>query len=214
MNKKIAGGVAAAVALTGIAVNLAFEPAELLRDRAYFENHTRYIQTDDGEEVAVEYTEPEELGKKDRLRQWILKLPVPVKALFLLPLWAVGALPVALGEALLPGLSIILRPVLGLVFQAAILLGVFCAVYKLVFPNRKVRELFKKKNRRWLLLGAAALTVTNVALSLAWPGWSVLRAVLMAAAAFGVLCLLWRKLCGRFKGPEPGIVRTKLRLEY
>ena len=215
MNKKAAAGVAVAVAVASVATNLAFQPDELLHDHAYLESHTRYIQMDDdGDDTLWEYTEPEELGKKDQLRTWLLKLPVPVKALLLLPLWALGALPVALGTALGSALSPVWAQVLGFVLQAALLVGVFALVYKLIFPNRKIKELFSRKNRRWLLLGAAALTIVNFALSCAWPGWSVVRALLMAAAAFGILCLLWHRICGRLKGPEPGVVRTKLSLEY
>ncbi len=214
--KKIAVGVAAAaaVAVASVAVNMNFEPGEFLRNQSFVENHTRCIQLDDVGETSIEYTEPEELGKKDRLRRWLLSLPVPVKALLLLPLWALGSVPVALGAVLLPGLSAVWGHVLGFGLEAGVLGGVFCAAYKALFPEKKVRDLFKKKNRRWILLGAAILTVLNIVLTLAWPKWVTLRAALMAAAAFLVLCLLWRRLCGRLRGPEPGVVRTRLKLEY
>ena len=35
----------------------------------------------------------------------------------------------------------------------------------------------------------------------------------MAAAGFGVLCLLWKRLCGRFRAPEPDLVKTRLVME-
>ena len=213
MNKKLAAGVAVTVAVTSIAANLAFKPEEPLHDPGYWEIRTRYVEPGDEEDAAVEYTEPEELGRRDRLRIWLLKLPVPIKALFLLPLWALGALPVALGTALVSALSPVWAQALSFVLQAALLLGVFCVVYKLIFPKRKLKELFSRKNRRWLLIGAAALTVVNFALSCAWPGWSLARALLMAVAAFGILCLLWRRICGKLQAPEPGVIRTRLSLE-
>ena len=214
MNKKVAAGVAVTVAVASIATNLAFQPDELLHDHAYLESHTRYMQMDDQGEYEIEYTEPEELDEKDSLRTWLLKLPVPVKALLLLPLWALGAIPVAVGTGVLSALSPIWAQVASFLLQAAVLLGVFCAVYKLIFPDRKLSELFQKKNRRWLLLGALALTGVNFALSVAWPTWSVVRVILLVAAGFGILCLLWHRICGKLKGPVPGIVRTKLKLEY
>lgn len=214
MNKKVAAGVAAVVAAASVATNLAFQPDELLHDHAYLESHTRYMQMDDQGEYDIEYSEPEELGRKDTLRTWLLKLPVPIKALFLLPLWALGAIPVAIGTGLFSALSPIAAQIASFLLQAAVLVGVFCGVYKLLFPDRKIKELFKKKNLRWLLLGAVAVTGLNFALSAAWPGWSIVRVALMAVGGFGVLCLLWRRICGRLKGPEPGVVHTKLKLEY
>ena len=214
MNKKIAAGVAVTVAAASIATNLAFQPDELLHDEAWLETHTRFVQTQDDEGDAIEYTEPEELGKKDLLRLRLLKLPVPVKALLLLPLWILGALPAALVTGLASAASPILAQLLAVVLQAAILLGVFCAVYKLIFPERKLRELFQKKNRRWLILGAVLIVLADFGLSLVFDGWPVVRVVLMALMGFLVLTLLWRRICGRLRGPEPGVVHTKLKLEY
>lgn len=214
MNKKVAAGVAATVAIASIATNLAFTPDELLHDQAYLESHTRYMQMNDQGEYEIEYSEPEELGRKDSARTWLLKLPVPIKALFLLPLWALGAIPVAIGTGIFSALSPIWAQAVSFLLQAGVLVGVFCAVYKLIFPNRKVRELFQKKNRRWLLLGALGVTALNFILAAAWPGWSVARVIIMIAAGFGVLCLLWKRICGKLKGPEPGVVHTKLKLEY
>ncbi len=214
VNKKVAAGVAVTVAVASIATNLAFQPDELLHDAAYLDAHTRYMQTDELGELSIEYSEPEELGKKDALRTWLLKLPVPIKALFLMPLWLLGAIPVAIGTGALSALGPVWARVLGFVLQAGVLLGVFCAVYKLIFPDRKLKELFTKKNRRWLLLGAVAVTAADLLLAQFWSGWSILRVVLFTGGGFGVLCLLWKRICGKLKPPEPGIIHNKLKLEY
>ncbi len=215
MNKKVAAGVAAAVAAASIATNLAFEPDELVHSAAYLDAHTRYMQTSQLPDEEIEYTEPEEPTRQDQLRTWLIKLPVPVKALFLLPLWALGAIPVAIGTAAMSAVAPFWAHILSFLLNAGILFGVFCFVYKLLFPNRKISELFKnKKNRRWLLVGVIGVTGADLLLAQFWAGWSVVRVVLLVAVGFGVLCLLWHRICGKLKPPEPGIVRTKLKLEY
>ena len=215
VNKKIAAGVAATVAAASIATNLAFEPDELLHSAAYLDAHTRYMQVGEIGEAEIEYTEPEEPSRDDLLRARLLKLPVPVKALFLLPLWAIGAIPVAIGTAAVSAVSPIMAHILSFLLNAGILFGVFCLVYKLLFPDKKLSELFKnKKNRRWLLFGVVAVTGADLLLAQFWSGWSFVRVLVFVAVGFGVLCLLWKRICGRFKAPEPGIVRTKLKLEY
>lgn len=215
VNKKIAAGVAATVAAASIATNLAFEPDELLHSAAYLDAHTRYMQVGDIGEAEIEYTEPEEPSRDDLLRARLLKLPVPVKALFLLPLWAIGAIPVAIGTAAFSAVSPIMAHILSFLLNAGVLFGVFCLVYKLLFPDKKLSELFKnKKNRRWLLFGVVAVTGADLLLAQFWSSWSFVRVLVFVAVGFGVLCLLWKRICGRFKAPEPGIVRTKLKLEY
>ncbi len=214
MNKKLAAGVAVTVAVASVATNLAFQPDELLHDHAYLENHTRTIQEGELGEAEIEYTEPEDLSKTDTLRAKLIKLPVPVKALLLMPLWLIGALPVAIVTGAVSALAPFWGHLVGFLLQAAVLLGVFCAVYKLVFPHRKVRELFQKKNRRWLLLGAFGVAGVNLVLGFAWSGWPLVKIVLLAVCGFGILGLLWHRICGGLKGPEPGVVHTKLKLEY
>lgn len=215
MKKKVAAGVAVTVAAASVATNIAFTPDELLHSAAYLDSHTKYVESGELIDQAIEYIEPEELSRADSLRVWFLKLPVPVKALFLLPLWAIGAIPVAIGTGLLEGVSPILAHIASFLLQAGVLVGVFCAVYKLIFPNRKVTELFtKKKNRRWLLAGAFGVTAANLILSVAWDGWPVWRVAIMVAAGFGILCLLWYRICHGLKGPERKMVKRRLRLEY
>lgn len=215
MNKKVAAGVAATVAAASIAANLAFEPEELIHSAAYLDSHTRIVQSSQLGEMEIEYTEPEEPTRQDQLRTWLLRLPVPIKALFLLPLWALGAIPVAIGTAALSAFSPVWAHILSFVLNAGILFGVFCLVYKLLFPDRKITELFKsKKNRRWLLLGVIGVTGVDLLLAQFWSGWSFVRVIVLVAAGFGILCLLWKRICGRLKPPEPKVVRTRLKLEY
>ncbi len=212
MNKKVAAGVAVTVMAASVATNVAFEPQELIHSADHLASHTEYAETvQEGDtRVLASYSEAEHISLADAARGWFIRLPVAVKAVFLLPLWALGALPVAIGTALAP----VWVQVLGFALQAGVLIGVFCLVYKLIFPKRKVRELFKKKNFKWLFMGAVTVTAANMLLAQVWTGWPVARLVLTAAAGFGVLCLLWKRLCGKFKAPKPQTVETRLVLEY
>ena len=215
VNKNIAAGVAAAVAAASIATNLSFDPDELVHSAAYLDSHTKYMQVSELGDLEIEYTEPEEPTRQDQLRTWLLKLPVPVKALVLLPLWALGAIPVAIGTAVLGAAAPVWAHIVSFLMNAGILFGVFCLIYKLIFPDRRISELFKnKKNRRWLLFGVVAVTGADLLIGMFWSGWSAARLLILVVIGFGVLCLLWNRICGRLKAPEPKIRRTKLKLEY
>ena len=206
--KKLAAVAAATVVLTtGAAVHESFDPEELLRAAASPAHVETVKRTASNRVVLAELPdETRALSRGDALRARIIRLPVWVKTAVLLPLWAVGSLPAALLGALSPVWSALL----GVALQAGVLMGLFCLVYKLLFPKRKVRELFRRKNLRWLLLGAVALTAADMVLAQVWPEWTALRFALLLAAGFLVLALLYKRLCGALRAPEPEIVKTRL----
>lgn len=207
--KKLAAAAAAAVVLTaGTAVHERFRADELLKSPDRGTPVEAFERTDTaGPTVIAELPEEErKLSRADAVRSRFLRLPVWVKSAVLLPLWAVGSLPAALASALGPVWSALAA----FAVQAAVLMGLFCLAYKLLFPERRVRELFRRKNLRWLLLGAVALTAADMVLAMVWPRWNAVRALLMLAAGFGVLWLLWRRLRGVFRASEPETVRTRL----
>lgn len=212
--RRVAAAAAASVMAASAAVNLAFTPEELIHSADYLAAHTQYDQAAEAADYSIVYTEMGQLSKADALRAWFIRLPVVLKTAILLPLWALGAIPVAVGTAVGGALAPFWGQILGFLLQAGVLIGVFCVVYKLLFPEKKLRDLFKKKNLKWLFMGAATLTGANAVLTYAWAGWPVLRLVLMVALGGGVIALLWKRICGGHKAPEPKPVKTKLLLEY
>ena len=214
MNKKVAAGVAATIAAASIATNLLVDAEELVHSAEYLESHTRAVAVEEGVEVAITVEEEAEKTRLDLVRGWIIRLPVVVKSVFLLPLWALGSIPVTLGTAAVSALAPIWSQIVGVLLQAGILTGVFLGGYKLLFPKRKVKDLFKKRNFRWIALSAGAVSVANVVLTTAWTGWPAARAIAMTVVGFGALCLLWHRLGRRGKEEEPKKVKTKLLVEY
>ena len=214
MNKKVAASVAATIAAASIATNLLVDVEELVHSAEYLESHTRAVAMEEGVEVAITVEEEAEKTRLDVVRGWIIQLPVVVKAVFLLPLWALGSIPVTLGTAAVSALAPIWSQIMGVLLQAGILTGVFLGGYKLLFPKRKVKDLFKKRNFRWIALSAGAVSVANVVLTTAWTGWPVARAIAMTVVGFGALCLLWHRLGRKGKEEEPKKVKTKLLVEY
>ena len=214
--KTAAAGAALAVASLSIAANLLVTPTELLHSYDYLADHVRIQEQQTGQrsDVIYEYTEQQQLSVQDQVRAWIIRMPVALKALLILPLWIMGAVPVALGSTVGTWLAPFWSQILAFLLQAGIFAGLFCLVYKLLFPNKRVRDLFKKKNIPWFLGGAAGMTVLNMVLAQVWAPWSVVRIVLLCCAGFGILCLLYHRLCGKEKAPEPATVKTRLKIEY
>ena len=212
MDNKLKGGIVTAALAAGLLVNGAAEdPAALLETPAAAPSSgTVSVSVEDMPDYAV-YLEEESLRGMDRLRAWLLRLPTAVRALFLLPLWALGEAAKAAFAVLTAGFATPAGQfLLGLLAEAGILLLLFLGVYKLIFPHTPLKELFSKKRLPWLAAGAVGVTLLDLALGLAWKGWPPVRIVLMTAGGFGTLWLLWCRLCGGLKGPE----RKRRRLEY
>ncbi len=209
-HKKLAAGAAAVVLAASAAVHENFELDELISDekvRPRVEEFERAAAPE--ADVLAELPEEVRLSRADALRGWFIGLPLWVKSVFLLPLWALGTVP----AALVPALGPVWDALAGLGVQLGVMTGLFCLVYKLLFPDRKVRDLFRKKNLKWLFLGAVTVTAADVVLTQLWTDWPVARALVLAVVSFGVLGLLWKRLCGAFRAPEPETVKTRLVIE-
>lgn len=208
--KTLAAGMAAVALTAGMGVHKNFTLDELLEQSEtpvlQIEQAPEYLEPT---EVLAETDEPERMSRRDLLRASFIRRHAAVKSACLLPLWAAGAIPSALATATGP----LWTALAGFLVQLGLLAGLFALAFKLLFPHKKLREIFRRKNLKWLFLGAFTLTAANVLLGSLWSDWPVARSLALTAVGFGVLALLWKRLCGRFAPPEPGRLRTRLVME-
>ncbi|MGM9618551.1 MAG: hypothetical protein ACI3W8_01755 [Oscillospiraceae bacterium] len=213
MDKRVKQGIVTAAVAAGMLTNAAADDAAELLSGAEppQDGHVMIVAAGEMPDYAVYLDEDEELWGMDRVRAWMLKLPLAVRALVLLPLWAVGEVCFAAAGVLSAGLATAPGQfLLSLAAQLGLLLGIFALTYKLIFPHTPVRQLLGKTRFPWLLGAAFAVSVADFALSMTVEQWPLLRLALLAMAGFGVLSLLWARLCSHLKGPE----RRRKRLEY
>lgn len=213
MDKKVKTGVVTAVVAAGMLTNAAADdPAELLNPSdTQDDSHISVISSEDMPDYAVYLDELEELHGMDRFRDWILRMPLGVRAAVMLPLWAVGEVGFALLSAASAAFSTVAgKFILGLLLQCAILFAVFAVAYKAVFPKTPIKELLGKKKFPWIWGGALIVTIADLAFRQVWPEWGMLRLILMVAVGFLTLMLLWSRLCSHLPGPE----RKRKRLDY
>ena len=204
--------VTAAVA-AGMLTNAASDdPAELLSaPAAEYDDHIAVMTSADMPDYAVYLDEYEELEGLDRVRAWMLKLPIAVRAAVLLPLWVVGEVGFAVVNALsAAAMTVPGQFLLSLAVQLGILAGIFALTWKLMSPKTPLREIFSNKRFPWLVFGAAAVAVADLGLGIAFEHWTLLRIALMAMVGFAVLSLLWARICHGFTAP----VRRRKKLQY
>lgn len=141
---------------------------------------------------------------RELLREKVLSLPAPVKGFVLLPLWTLGAI-ANYAFSLVLGLfaKVFGGSILTFLFQFALLFGLFALALKLLFPNKKLRELLTKKNLLWMAAAALILTTADMLLKTWYEPYARVRALILLVLALVLLSLLaWRILCQRRKA-EP-----------
>ena len=138
----------------------------------------------------------------ERLRALFFKQPSVVRGLVLLPFWAAGKTLLTLASALLTALAPVWQILLGVLLNALLLFGLFALVYKLLFPNKKLRDLFKKRNVLLLTGGSLLLAAADAVLRAFWEDYRPVSIAVKLVLALGVLILLCWRIFGRRK-PQP-----------
>lgn len=134
---------------------------------------------------------------RDKLRRLFLAQPSVIRGVALLPFWVIGKMLLALLSLLFTALSPILQVILGVVFNALLLFGLFLAVLKLLFPNLRLRDFLTKKNILLLAAGSLLLSAVDVVLKTFWEDYRPISIAIKVAVALIVLSLLCWRIFGK-----------------
>ncbi len=130
---------------------------------------------------------------RERLRRLFLAQPSVVRGVVLLPFWAAGKVALSLISLLVTALSPILQLILGVLFNALLLFGLFALVLKLLFPNLRLRDLFTKRTIILLAVASILLSVTDAILRASWEDYRPISIAIKLGVGLLVLALLsWR----------------------
>lgn len=213
--KRAAAGAAGAVTAASLLVNtVVTDPATLIKPDGESVSDPSHVCVVDGVEhrsYIVETDRDEPFTLRERICLRIQSWPLPVRALILLPLWGIGELLIALATALWN--SPVGQILLHFLLEAALLVGLFALVWKLLFPHVPLRKLFSRKTFPWLILGTLLITVADAVLGYYWEPWKVWRIVLLAVVGFAVLLLLYHRILDRLPLPKPRKQRYELYVE-
>ena len=191
---KAAGTVTAA----GMLFNAAVEPEDLLTSREH-QAHTAsaaHVQYGSAPAYTVRGKAEEAPTKADLFREKVIALPAPVKGLILLPLWTLGAIANYALSLLLSLFSAVFGgSILTFLFQFALIFGIFALVLKLLFPDKKLKDLLTKRNLTWMAVSALLLTAADMILKTWYEPYAKIRTLILLGLALVLLSLLaWRIL--------------------
>jgi len=142
-----------------------------------------------------------------RLRGVFLAQPSVVRGLILLPFWTAGKLLIMLVSALFGALSPVWQALLGVLLNALLIFGLFAGGYKLLFPNKKLKDFLTKRNIVLLSAASLVLAAADAVLRTYWDDYRpVSLAIKLGIGLFLLILLSWR-IYGKRK-PRPVPVTT------
>lgn len=159
-----------------------------------------------GHEAAVsdssEYAEErrERRGLFRKLAAYFLALPEWVKLCLLLPLWLLGR-----GLILLSGTltAVFKEPLMALGLNLLLILGAALLGFKLLHPDRPIKEFFSKRRLVLMCFGAVLLAAADVILPEFLDKYDTVKHLCMAMLSLLVPLGLYFALHGRPRHPAP-----------
>ena len=171
--KKIAAAVVATIAASGAAVDASFDnPADMLQQNTV-EPKIEYVDLENDQAPADEDKQkPAETVKQSPVREWILHLPLAVRAVFVLPVWFVGHLIMAGGGMLFSALSPVMNWVLSFALMALVIAAAFTVTAKAMFPDLPLGRILNRHSIKWILIVSAAAFAADLILGIFWAEYA------------------------------------------
>ena len=167
MDKKDKVKIGLLAGLTTFSVTLGnlFDSAEELKAN-YPETPKAVVESiDDYSEDNLQELESEHDSFKEKLKKQIYRIPIKIRAIFFVPLWALGSLLIALGDL---AISTVVMPVLhlllGFIIQTLIMILVVGICIKLLFPDMPWSKIFSKKMIISVIIASIILKVLDFVL--------------------------------------------------
>ena len=129
----------------------------------------------------------EEKKKAQRAAAWFARLPLGARVLVAAGIGGAAWLTASGASALLAAALPAAAAVLGWGLTVLALAAGLAAFVKAFFPEKRLRDIVKKKNLWWLLGGAAALAALDEVLPLVWAGYSTAAAFVKLAGGAAIL---------------------------
>ncbi len=210
--KQVTAGVVTAASL--LANTAVTDPATLLRpsDESMADpSHVQMVDDIQNNNYIIETDRYVPFTTRERICLRMQSMPLLVRVFILLPLWAIG-------EVITTVISVLFKSQVGqfllhFLLEAAVLIGIFALVWKLLFPHVPLRKQFLKKNWPWLIGGALLVTAADALLGYYLKQWGIWRIVLLVVVGFAVLLLLYHRILDRLPLPERKKQSVELVLE-
>lgn len=198
--KAAAAAMAATIAATGVATDAAFDnPADILQNTTGepvveplnpgATGDDDGVQ-DDEKKGTKEKDAKESATRADSLREAVLKLPLAVRILFVLPIWLLGHGIVAGGTILFTALSPFLNGLLTFLLLLGVVTGAFTVAAKSMFPDLPLGKILNRHTFKGIFILVVIFFGADLVLSLTWAEYAHFKYIIKGAATLLPLLIL------------------------
>ena len=180
--KAAAAAVATVISASGVAVDATFDnPAEILQT-ASVEPQVQSIDGDmaTDEDAVQEDEEKQKTTAKGTFKEWILGLPIMVRAVFVLPAWLIGTGIMAAGEFLFTALSPFAHWILSFLLLALVIAAAFTITAKAMFPDLPLRKILNKHSIKWIVIVSIVAFAADLMLGVLWVEYTRYKTLVIA----------------------------------
>ena len=162
--KKVALGIMAGLTTFSVTLGALFESAEELKQN-YPKTPKAVVESiNDYSEDNLENNEVHD-SFKEKLKKLIYLIPVKIRTIFFVPLWAIGHILITLLEMLFQNIFIpIASQIGGFLVETLILLLVAAICIKILFPDMPWSKIFSKKFILSVLIGSVIIRIVDLIL--------------------------------------------------
>ncbi len=162
--KKVTLGILAGLTTFSVTLGALFESAEELKQN-YPKTPKAVIESiNDYSEDNLENSEVHD-SFKERLKKLIYRIPVKIRTIFFVPLWAIGHILISLLEILFQNIFIpIVSQIGGFLVETAIILLIAAICIKIMFPDMPWSKIFSRKFILSVLIGSLAIRIVDLVL--------------------------------------------------
>lgn len=162
--KKVALGIMAGMTTFSVTLGALFESAEELK-RDYPKTPKAVVESiNDYSEDNLENNEAHDTFK-EKLKKLIYLIPVRIRTIFFVPLWAIGHVLITLLEILFQNIFIpIAQQIGGFLVETLIMLLVVAICIKILFPDMPWSKIFSKKVILSVLIGSLLIKILDLVL--------------------------------------------------
>ncbi|MBQ1567739.1 MAG: hypothetical protein IIZ80_07635 [Erysipelotrichaceae bacterium] len=162
--KKVTLGILAGLTTFSVTLGALFESAEELKQN-YPKTPKAVIESiNDYSEDNLENSEVHD-SFKERLKKLIYRIPVKIRTIFFVPLWAIGHILISLLEILFQNIFIpIVSQIGGFLVETVIILLVVAICIKIMFPDMPWSKIFSRKFILSVLIGSLVIRIVDLVL--------------------------------------------------
>ena len=162
--KKIVAGIMSGLTAFSLTLGGLFDSAEELK-ADYPQNPKAVIESiDDYSEDNLEENEAHD-SFKEKLKRLIYKIPVKIRTIFFVPLWALGSLLISLIDTLFKTIFVPIAHIIGgFIIETLIMLAVIVLCIKILFPDIPLRKILSKKLIILVVVSSLIIKICDVIL--------------------------------------------------